>query len=226
MENKPLYAIIPANVFYDHSLSANARLLFGEISGLTNSEGFCWAGNQYFQKRHNVTKRSISKWISELQDAGYINVQCFLDENQQQRRHIYLVDKAAPLEENFMGGRTNLHGGHEENFHTPTNKSSTLIVKDNNKTNTKEKRGAVRPTHEEVQEYCNSRGNGIDGQYFVDYYSVRGWKTKGGNAVKDWQACVRTWEKGDRDRASKGKGTDSIRGKSLEQSLTDRSWAE
>jgi hypothetical protein len=50
------------------------------------------------------------------------------------------------------------------------------------------------PTAADVDAYCQSRSNGIAGQRFVDYYSARGWKLKGGSPMKDWQAAVRTWE--------------------------------
>ena len=52
------------------------------------------------------------------------------------------------------------------------------------------------PTVEEVQEYCTERGNNIDAQHFVDYYSARGWML-GKNHIKDWKACIRTWERND-----------------------------
>ena len=54
----------------------------------------------------------------------------------------------------------------------------------------------VIPTVEDVQEYCDERGNNIDAQHFVDYYSARGWML-GKNHIKDWKACVRTWERND-----------------------------
>jgi len=50
------------------------------------------------------------------------------------------------------------------------------------------------PTMQEVVDYCLDRKNGIDAEYFIDYYQARGWKLKGGQPVKDWKACVRTWE--------------------------------
>lgn len=51
------------------------------------------------------------------------------------------------------------------------------------------------PTLEEVRAYCQERKNGIDPQRFIDYYAARGWELKQGQKVKDWQACVRTWER-------------------------------
>ncbi len=49
------------------------------------------------------------------------------------------------------------------------------------------------PTVDEVRLYCRERGNSVDAQRFVDFYSSNGWRV-GKNPMKDWQACVRTWE--------------------------------
>ena len=60
------------------------------------------------------------------------------------------------------------------------------------KTRTKKPK-AIPPSVEEVEAYCNERGNGINAQYFCDYYATRDWKLKTG-PMKDWKAAVRTWE--------------------------------
>ena len=51
------------------------------------------------------------------------------------------------------------------------------------------------PTLDEVIEYCSERGNKVDAQKFIDYYTSNGWMV-GKNKMKDWKAAVRsTWEK-------------------------------
>lgn len=50
------------------------------------------------------------------------------------------------------------------------------------------------PTVEEVAEYCQTRGNGISAEQFVDHYSANGWRV-GRSPMKDWKAAVRNWEK-------------------------------
>ena len=56
-------------------------------------------------------------------------------------------------------------------------------------------RNEIPPQLEFVKKYCEDRNNGIDAEYFINWYSVRGWTTgKNGADVLDWQACVRTWE--------------------------------
>lgn len=55
------------------------------------------------------------------------------------------------------------------------------------------------PTVDEVAAYCRERGNVVDAQRFVDFYTASGWM-RGKTPVKDWKACVRTWEKNDNAR--------------------------
>ena len=53
------------------------------------------------------------------------------------------------------------------------------------------------PTLEEVTAYCQERGNKVDPQTFIDFYSSKGWMI-GKNKMKDWKASVRTWESNDK----------------------------
>lgn len=51
-----------------------------------------------------------------------------------------------------------------------------------------------KPTVEEIMQYCTERLNNVDPQRFFDFYESKGWKV-GKEPMKDWKACVRTWEK-------------------------------
>lgn len=51
-----------------------------------------------------------------------------------------------------------------------------------------------KPTLDEVQAYCQERDNHVDAAQFIDYYESKGWMV-GRNPMKDWKACVRTWER-------------------------------
>ncbi len=53
----------------------------------------------------------------------------------------------------------------------------------------------VKPTVEEVKAYCAERKNNVNPDKFIDFYESKGWLI-GKNPMKDWKACVRTWEKG------------------------------
>lgn len=56
-----------------------------------------------------------------------------------------------------------------------------------------------KPTLEEVTNYCKERNNNVDPQRFWDFYEAKGWKI-GKSPMKDWKACVRTWEKGEQGK--------------------------
>jgi hypothetical protein len=110
---KSYYAIIPANVRYDSSLPANAKLLYGELTALCNAEGYCWASNAYFADLYGVSKKSISNWITTLSKRGYISVEMRYKEGTAEilDRYVRIVPE-----------------GIEKNFHTPMEEK----VKDNN----------------------------------------------------------------------------------------------
>jgi hypothetical protein len=59
----------------------------------------------------------------------------------------------------------------------------------------------IPPTVDEVRAYCTERKNNVNPERFVDFYSSKGWMV-GKNRMKDWKACVRTWEQ--RDKQEKG----------------------
>lgn len=52
----------------------------------------------------------------------------------------------------------------------------------------------VKPTIDEVIDYCRQRNNQVDANRFVDYYESNGWLV-GKAKMKDWRAAVRTWER-------------------------------
>ena len=52
----------------------------------------------------------------------------------------------------------------------------------------------TKPTLDEIKDYCLERNNGINAEAFYDFYESKDWYV-GKNKMKDWKACVRTWEK-------------------------------
>lgn len=51
----------------------------------------------------------------------------------------------------------------------------------------------IPPTVDDVRAYCQERANDVDPEKFVNFYESKGWMV-GKNKMKDWKACVRTWE--------------------------------
>lgn len=73
--------------------------------------------------------------------------------------------------------------------------------KSNQNTNIADKpRRFIKPTVEEVTEYCTERGNKINAQSFFDWNESKGWRV-GNSPMKDWKAAIRTWEQRDEAKA-------------------------
>ena len=183
MEEKPnYYAIIPADVRYDSLLKDKAKLLYAEITALSNKTGCCYASNKYFAELYNVSPTTISLLIKDLVSNGYIESEIVYKEGTKEILNRYLrIVKGGYLR--------NLKEGYLRNLKDNNiNINNTSI---NNKENIKRK--FIKPTPEEIQEYCNSRNNGINANAFYDFYESKDWYV-GKNKMKDWKACVRTWE--------------------------------
>lgn len=89
-DKKNYYAIIPANVRYDKRLSPLTRLIYGEITALTNEKGYCFATNAYFANLYSMSNVSISRCISELKEHNYIRVVYDIKEKNVDKRKIYI----------------------------------------------------------------------------------------------------------------------------------------
>jgi hypothetical protein len=111
MKEKPTYyAIIPANVRYSN-LKPNAKLLYGEITALSNKLGYCYATNNYFSDLYNVSKNTISSWLSDLKKLGFITID--LERNSKKqivKRCIGITKKMdTPIHEKMKGNSTSIN---------------------------------------------------------------------------------------------------------------------
>jgi hypothetical protein len=95
MSQPNFYAIIPASVRYDERLKPNAKLLYGEITAMCNTEGFCWADNTYFAGLYDVSMYTISRWISQLEKCGFLK--SYVNKIDGNSRKIFIVDSNVTL---------------------------------------------------------------------------------------------------------------------------------
>jgi len=233
--------MIPASVRYDKRLNANAKLLYGEITALCNEKGYCWASNRYFAELYEVSVQSISKWIKNLSECGYINMQLEYVPGTKQVKHRYIQMADTPTIEKFNTSPPKVEGGTIEKFQpSPTKVDDPTLekFKDNNtlnttSNNTKNKGRFTPPTLTEVIEQCNRTGANIDPQGFLDFYESKGWMI-GKNKMKCWKSAIRTWTRKEREkqkekqvRPVKQKAKpNGLKGRDITESLTDTSWAD
>lgn len=79
--------------------------------------------------------------------------------------------------------------------------NSPVIDNDTDNDSVKKSIKFIPPTVAEVRAYCQERKNTVDAETFVDFYSSKGWMV-GNQKMKDWKACVRTWEKNSKDNGN------------------------
>jgi len=183
-EQKGYYAVIPASVRYDKELTPNAKLLYGEITALTNEKGFCWASNEYFANLYSVSKTSISAWISQLAKGKYITLEMIYKEGSKEILHRYIRLFEYPI---------------QENLNTPIQENLKDNITSSNTTNNKEiaykkRREFIPPTLDEVQKYITEKELSINAQTFHSFYSKLDWKDSQGKQVKSWKGKAVSWD--------------------------------
>ena len=95
---------MPATIFYDRKLSANAKLIACIIANFCDKYGVCTVTNKRLGDVLGKSDRSLSRLISELNEAGYIDVKVdILDSN---KRTITLTTKMSiPHDKNDVTSR-------------------------------------------------------------------------------------------------------------------------
>ena len=95
---------------------------------------------------------------------------------------------------------------HKQECKTFKNENNINIIGENPqapKTENEKPKRFVKPCIEEISAYCIERNNGIDAHNFFDHYEANGWM-RGKSKVKDWRACVRTWERNGQNKKNGG----------------------
>ena len=101
METPNYYSVIPANVRYDKKLKDKAKLLYGEITALSNKDGYCWATNGYFANLYEVSNTTISTLIRNLVEQGYLESQIIYKEGSKEIEKRLLKIVHTPIKENL-----------------------------------------------------------------------------------------------------------------------------
>lgn len=103
------YSILTADVRYDTQLTFFEKVMYAEMSALSNKTGECWASNKWFAEVFNQSTRTITRAISKLEELGYIKVSFEYEGKQITKRIIKIalpMDKKvySPNDKNVMAG--------------------------------------------------------------------------------------------------------------------------
>lgn len=150
-----------------------AILLYSETGELTS--GFSDLGEMAYEFITDVIKRSQKK-SDDGRKGAY----------KRWNSDPYSTHIATHYNTNAIN--TNININRNRNKNKNKNRNTEEITKE------EKRKRFLPPSLDEVRQYCIERRNNINAEQFIDFYTANGWKV-GKNAMKDWKAAVRTWER-------------------------------
>lgn len=196
---KDNFSIIPNSIIRDKNLRDGDFRLLIYLYSLPND----WKINQSnLADEMNCNLRNLNAKISRLKDGGYLEV--IRRENNDY--DYFLTEKSMSLNDTSLNDVTSLNDTSLNDVYTNTNiykesNNINIITKESNKN-----KHFVKPSIDQIRNYCDERSNGIDPEYFYDFYESKDWMI-GKNKMKDWKSAVRTWEKNRKKDVSTTKPT-------------------
>ena len=210
-DHKADFTVIDNGIIEDKSLSSDAFRLLVFMLARSDSFEFSVNGLAYLL---GWPSRKVARLVTELKRSGYIEQIARAGENGRFLPSVWVIHEApvTAIRENRtavepQSGETAERS--DRRADAPQSGQGVDIpnidiyqiqnkTKDRYKRNTRV-RAFIKPTVEEVAQYCQERNNGVDPQHFIDHYEANGWRV-GKNPMKDWRATVRTWERYNYDK--------------------------
>lgn len=195
--------IIDSDAFIDMPLSTQA--LYFHLSMRADDDGFI-NNPKKIQKMVGcgdddlkllIAKKFIIPFESGIVVIKHWKIHNYI-RNDRYKPTVYLEEKSM-LDVKDNNGYTlkdnlGIPNGYQMDTQYSIGKDSIDIICGHDDVQIKEKpKHFTKPTLEEVQQYCSERNNNVNPNKWLDYYESNGWKV-GKNPMKDWKACVRTWE--------------------------------
>ena len=133
------YAVLPANIRYADDLSCLQKLLYAEITALSNKDGFCYASNQYFADLYKKDPTWVSKSISDMQKKWYLkldreNSSWFVRKIFVWELKILKKSIKTTCRKTQKASCRKIQEGIEENCKTGIEENCNIIIQDNNTT--------------------------------------------------------------------------------------------
>ena len=193
------YLIIPSFARTDLDLKGNELLIFSLIYGFGQDGVSRFRGSlDYICEWTGATKPSVVSALSKLMEKGFIN-KFDISVNGACKRTEYTINLSGL--KNFTRELKNFNRTGKETLlaiqYDNIVEDNIVKEKDINSNILKEsekKYRFIKPSIEEIRSYCEERNNGIDAETFYNFYQSKGWKV-GQTTMKDWKACVITWER-------------------------------
>jgi len=190
MANKRMFSLNVVDTDRFLEMPITSRLLYYELGMRADDDGFVdnWKKIMIFTGlKEDDLKILIAKSFIIPFESGVIVIRHWRMNNYLQN------DRTKPTIHQEELKQLGIDENNVYNLYTDCIHSIDKYSIDKNSIIYKEKKTFQKPTIEEIQQYCDERNNGINANAFYDFYESKNWYV-GKNKMKDWKACVRTWE--------------------------------
>ncbi len=181
---------IPKEIWLNEELSLLEKCVLVEINSLDGEEG-CFASNKYLAEFCKCSESAIDKAVKKLKELGLIYVKSFDGRVRVLKSciSIFTLDqrKIYASESDFLR-QSNIENNKERIEKKDITPFHSVISQE------KYSKRFRKPTIEEISDYIREQGFSVDPDAFFDYYEGNGWHV-GKNPMKDWKACVRTFQR-------------------------------
>lgn len=134
MENSNYYGILPANVRYDKNLKPMEKIMYTELTALSNKNGFCNAQNAYFAKLYDVHKNTVGAWINKLEKSGYIRTKLIYAKDKEGESTKEIIERKIWIIQNPV--KINSGNCQEKDYKTANKKTETPVNEKTEENNT------------------------------------------------------------------------------------------
>jgi hypothetical protein len=163
---KPSYfSIMTAEVRYDEELKPMEKILYSEITALSNKLGYCYASNSYFAKLYKVDKLTVSRWISNLVKKKYLYNDMTMTDSKTERKLFVNLDSYIKYSGKSIdyimdilkdqGGLTEKSMGVDQKIKGGVDQKINLIIQDNNNKLNKDIYSEVSNSKKEINSINN-----------------------------------------------------------------------
>lgn len=169
-------------------LSGNDLMVFALIYGFSQDGQGCFYGSlNYICETCGISRRTAIYILNDLVERGFLMKEETIQNGV--KRVLYQVNRGsaeiAPVVQKLHRGSAEI---------APNNIIDNISISNDIDDSNKRKAKFVKPTIEEIRCFCEERNNGIDADEFFNFYESKGWVI-GKSPMKDWKACIRTWER-------------------------------
>lgn len=184
------YTTIP-DWMLDLDLDVHETIILAVIHGFSQDGESTFKGSwKYLAGKAKCSRRKVANTLVSLVEKK------FIEKIDIDIRGIHLCEyKITETCRMCTGSAPHAPGGAP---HAPNNIDNNINISIESN---KGKANFHKPTIAEIDAYCCERGNTIDAEEFFNFYESKGWVI-GKSPMKDWKACIRTWERNKRQSPS------------------------